>query len=460
MDKHSLDQRRSWVFRLSVLLCYATLVAMAVTWTYSWSGWLVLGIAPVLLLDKLMYRLLAPPLFESRAALLLIRLGYVVIGVVGFTVLAGGAVTWHEALYLGMVLSLVTFLFEYGLEWAWYVLSCLYVGAANDRFHPLRIAGLAAVLALPIVMVHPLLTVHPIRKVAERTPQDQGIDYEEVTATTDDGVRLHGWFVPADRDARGSVVYFHSYGENRGQVLSLLEPLHKLGLNVVAFDFRGHGTSAGHTVTFGHREVNDVAAACAAARQRCPDKPLLLVGVSYGAAVTLQALDRVPDVQGVWVDSTFGRLSTVVERHFAFLPQTLQPAAVKFHNALVWLDVGVWGPDVNPIDALAGVRVPVYFCHGRSDPLTSFSEAKSVFESYAGPKWSYWIDNDREYPHLTPADRREYFRRMNDFLRACLDGTAQARGPLAYEQNAAGAPGRSPPSAATPVMTPAPERKL
>jgi hypothetical protein len=438
-----------------MLLCYGTLAVLAVTWTYSWSGWLVLGVAPLLLLDKLMYRLLAPPLFESRVALFLIRLGYVGVGLVCFTVLAGGALTWQEALYLGMVLSLVTFLFEYGLEWAWYVLSCLYVGAANDRFHPLRIAAISAVLALPIVTVHPLLTVHPIRKVAEKTPQEQGLEYEEVTTTTEDGVRLHGWFVPAEGDARGSVVYFHSYGENRGQVLSLLAPLHKLGLNVLAFDFRGHGVSAGHTVTFGQREVHDVVAACAAARQQCPDKPLVLVGVSYGAAVMLQALEHVPDVKGAWVDSTFGRLSTVVERHFAFLPRVLQPGAAKFHHALVWLDVGVWGPDVNPIDSLANVRVPVYFCHGRSDPLTSFGEAKAVFESYGGPKWNYWIDNDREYPHLTPADRREYYRRLQDFVAGCLDGTAQSGGPLAYERKAAGGPGASQPAATTPVAAPA-----
>ncbi|MGZ6371972.1 MAG: hypothetical protein ACXWL8_01095, partial [Candidatus Limnocylindria bacterium] len=36
------------------------------------------------------------------------------------------------------------------------------------------------------------------------TPADIGLDYEDVRFTTDDGVTLSGWFIPAARDTKAA----------------------------------------------------------------------------------------------------------------------------------------------------------------------------------------------------------------------------------------------------------------
>ncbi len=419
--------RRQPVWSVLVLLCYAAFAGAAVSWSHSVSGWIVLGLAPALLIDRLIFRIL-PPHGDSIVTQFCIRLGYFLFGLVAFTFFTEGSITVMETVFVSLVLSLATFLLEYLLELAFYLYYRVRGMAGVQRMGPVQLAGLAAALALPLVVFHPLLAVHPVRRVAGQTPADLGAPFEEIQFTTPDGLILEGWFIPA-QDARAVAIYCHGYGENRGQSLTILRALRKMGLDVLAFDFRGHGTSEGHTVTFGYREVNDLKAALAQARQLAPGKPVFIIGVSYGAAATLHALPELGDIQGVWVDSTFGRFQSVLDRSFGFLPDSLRPTFTRVASAMIRLDCGVETATINPIDRLEHVRVPIYFCHWRGDPVTSFEEGKELFDRYQGPKWSYWVDDVSLQQTLSTAGKREYYRRLYQFVNSCLhDGSHKSAG--------------------------------
>ena len=105
------------------------------------------------------------------------------------------------------------------------------------------------------------------------------------------------------------------------------------------------------------------------------DKPVLLVGVSYGAAISLEALQRLPEVQGVWSEGSFGWLSHAVRRRLDCVPAVLLKPLVRMYYVLGKLDSGLWVPEVNPVHCLDGVRVPILFCHGEQDELAPFSDA-------------------------------------------------------------------------------------
>ena len=76
------------------------------------------------------------------------------------------------------------------------------------------------------------------------TPDQAGLAYESVEFTAADGVRLDGWFVPADR-ARGVLLFFHGNAGNISHRLESLRIFHDLGLSTLIFDYRGYGRSAG-----------------------------------------------------------------------------------------------------------------------------------------------------------------------------------------------------------------------
>ena len=167
--------------------------------------------------------------------------------------------------------------------------------------------------------------------------------------------------------------------------------------------------------------MQDVLAAAAYLREHFPDQPLFLVGVSLGAAVSLQALPHLPDVCGVWSEGCFGRLDAVVEHYFAELPRALRRPLVGLYGTLGRLDAGFAVAAVNPVDALRRVDVPIAFCHGREDELVPFAQGQALHDAYAGPKAHWWVDDATHYD-VRQRNRDEYLRRLRLFLENCLAG--------------------------------------
>ena len=98
----------------------------------------------------------------------------------------------------------------------------------------------------------------PPRTPVLRTPADSGLDFEDVTFETADGVTITGWFIPAD--STKIVVSNHFSPGNRYGFAGHLEgldfaggfevnfmpryrALNDAGYNVLAYDLRSHGNS-------------------------------------------------------------------------------------------------------------------------------------------------------------------------------------------------------------------------
>jgi uncharacterized protein len=399
---------------LLFLLLYAAILLAAGRLVYSKSGFLLLGVGAVILLDRYVFRLLPwkRPLAWRRE--LAVRLGYFTLGALGFYLSRPGTIQAAEPIVLGTALSLAALLFESAFGGAIRLLSLLRLRLQILRRRWLRVASGHGLFFGAIVFVLPLFAFHLPHTVPTRTPASLGLAFQDVTFTTSDGLELGGWLVPQER-ARANVIFCHGHGRNRGHVMGLLPTLHDLGCNVLAFDFRGHGESPGHTETFGPLEVEDLRAAESFLTSRFPGKPLFLVGISYGAAVALQALPDLPGVQGVWAEGCFRRLDAVAERKFSWLPGALQRGVVSLYCELVWLDCGVWGHAVNPIDRLQGLQVPICFCHGTADEVVPFGEAEALFQSYAGPKSHYWVAGASHY-NVRQKANGQYLRQLHDFL--------------------------------------------
>lgn len=386
------------------LFCHLILLLAALRWSHSASGFLLNGLALSLLLDRYVLGI-APwttPINWPRE--LVVRAAYFVFGTAGFYLMRPGIVPWWEAAYRGAVVSAAAFVLETASG-----LAIRSPAAWRGRLGLWLVSVSLLALLIPVGAA-----LHPLHTLPKRTPAALGLAFEEVQFRTADGVRLSGWLVPQPQ-ARGNVLFCHGHGRNRGHVAGLLPALHGLGLTVLAFDFRGHGDSEGHTSTFGHQEVNDLLAAAAYLRERSPGRPLFLIGISLGAAVCLQALPRLPDVRGVWSEGAFARLRVPIENEFRLLPALMRRPLVAAYHWLGWLDCGLWVPEINPVDSVAETRVPVYFCHGRKDELVPFTEAETLYAAQAGPKWHWWVENATHY-NVRQRNSEEYLRRLGTFL--------------------------------------------
>lgn len=149
------------------------------------------------------------------------------------------------------------------------------------------------------------------------TPSSFELPFEDVRFSAKDGVPLSGWWVPAAAP-RGTVVLVHGLNRSRIEMIRKVPALHARGWNALLFDLRHHGTSGGSLRSFGHFERQDVVAAAALARERSPG-PVVLWGVSMGAATALLAAADDKEVAGVVADSSYRSLRDTVRHHLGLL---------------------------------------------------------------------------------------------------------------------------------------------
>jgi pimeloyl-ACP methyl ester carboxylesterase len=145
------------------------------------------------------------------------------------------------------------------------------------------------------------------------TPAKLELAYDDVTFNAADGVPLKGWWVPAP-EGRGTVVLVHGLNRSRIEMVRKVPLLHRLGWNALLFDLRHHGESGGNTSSFGFFEKEDVRAAAAFARARAPG-PVVLWGVSLGAAAATLAAADDPAIAGLVCDSSYRSLRDTVAHH-------------------------------------------------------------------------------------------------------------------------------------------------
>ena len=213
------------------------------------------------------------------------------------------------------------------------------------------------------------------------TPAQLGVRAEDVRIVTADGSRLHGWFLPAVGNAKGTVLHLHGNAANVSNHLPLVSWLPARGYNVLMVDYRGFGRSEGKPSLDG--VVDDAAAALAYLRTR-PDVDatrLIMFGQSIGGATALRLLAR--DARGVRlgvIDSAFASYRGIARDATAGGP--LAPIAA--------LTVGVLpGPDKDPITALKSIRVPLIFVHGARDTIIAAVNSEKLHAAASGSQhWS------------------------------------------------------------------------
>jgi hypothetical protein len=213
------------------------------------------------------------------------------------------------------------------------------------------------------------------------TPAQLGVRAEDVRIVTADGSRLHGWFLPAVGNAKGTVLHLHGNAANVSNHLPLVSWLPARGYNVLMVDYRGFGRSDGKPSLDG--VVDDAAAALAYLRTR-PDVDatrLIVLGQSIGGATALRLLAR--DGRGMRlgvIDSAFASYRGIARDATTGGP--LAPIAA--------LTVGVLpGPDKDPITALKSIRVPLIFVHGARDTIIAAVNSEKLHAAASGSQhWS------------------------------------------------------------------------
>jgi pimeloyl-ACP methyl ester carboxylesterase len=240
-------------------------------------------------------------------------------------------------------------------------------------------AGTALLLIALAFMVVPSIAagglLHPVRKGLYRHTPPGCVERE----FAGDGLSLRGWSCATPRPRRGTVIYLHGVADNRSSAVGVIERLLPGGFDVVAYDSRAHGQSAGTACTYGFFEKRDLARVI----DVLPPGPVVLIGTSLGGAVAIQAAAGDARVTGVIAAEAFSDLRTIAaERVPQIVPRPLivrafQVAEERGHFAVA---------SVSPVAAAAALRIPVLLIHGAGDVATRPDHSQRILSALNGPK--------------------------------------------------------------------------
>jgi fermentation-respiration switch protein FrsA (DUF1100 family) len=227
-------------------------------------------------------------------------------------------------------------------------------------------------------------------------PADYGLAFDDVSFTADDGVRLHGWFVPCESDV--SWLWFHGNAGNVSGRLENLRLLHdELGVNVFLIDYRGYGRSEGSPSEDGTYRDADAALAYLLSRPDVDPERIVYFGRSLGAGVAVELATRRPPYALI-LESPVPSIQDMVRHHYRFLP-------------IGWLIRTKY----DSLSKIGSVRVPLLVLHGDRDEVVPFKGGQKLFEAANEPKRFYTIE-DAGHNDTYLVGGREYFRALREFV--------------------------------------------
>jgi fermentation-respiration switch protein FrsA (DUF1100 family) len=230
-------------------------------------------------------------------------------------------------------------------------------------------------------------------------PAHLGLPVQRVQFEAEDGIQLVSWVIPAEAGTQGFwLLICHG---NAGNLSQFGRPDHyaglrQLGLNQLAFDYRGYGESEGAPGEEGL--YKDASAAYRYLREQLGVEPdrIVIFGHSLGSAVAVDLASRVPSA-GLIVE---GALTSAIDRGAELYP----------YIPVRWI-----GRSRFPsIDKISRVAMPKLFLHAKGDEVIPIAHGRRLFEAAPPPKT--FVELNGGHGDTFDVDSARYFGAIRRFI--------------------------------------------
>jgi hypothetical protein len=236
-----------------------------------------------------------------------------------------------------------------------------------------------------------------------------GRAFEDVHFSASDGIKLNGWFFPANTNSRRAnlaVQICHGNGGNISHRLGFCEAMLETGVNVFIFDYRGYGRSSGRPTEEG--TYRDAMAAYHWLRQK-GFTHIVAYGESLGGGVAGELALR-ESLAGLVLQSTFTSVPDIGAELFPWL-------LVRWINTIKY----------DTHSKLPRLKIPVLVMHSRSDTMIPFAHGEKLFAAANEPKTFWELKGDHN--DFLQADRDRFLKGMENFLSLMEHASVESRLP-------------------------------
>ena len=220
---------------------------------------------------------------------------------------------------------------------------------------------------------HKLIYFPPRYPTGFPHPETYKDEVEDIWLHTSDGIRINAFYRsnPASTQA---ILWLHGNAENIGYGLPQMRTLAKVGVNILAIDYRGYGKSEGKPDEPGvYRDADTAYDYLVKERHFRPDD-IVIYGHSLGGAVAINLASRRP-CGGLIVQSSFTSAPAMTREIFA-LPLVGYLVKSRF----------------NSVRRIRNVHAPILIVHGTRDDVVPIAMGQRLFDAAPEPKRFYRME--------------------------------------------------------------------
>ncbi|MDP3919841.1 MAG: alpha/beta fold hydrolase [Candidatus Omnitrophota bacterium] len=238
-------------------------------------------------------------------------------------------------------------------------------------------------------------------KVFYETPAQYDLTSEDVVITTEDGVKIHGWFLDADQP-KGALLFLHGNAGNISGRVYKAQGWVERGFSVFLLDYRGYGKSEGEIK---HEDdiYRDAKAGFNWLREskKFPLSKIILYGESLGSnpAIRLGAENR---VNSVVLEAPYTSFVDLAPIHYPVMPKPLSRMLLKDF-------------ELSNTRHIESLKSPLFILHGTRDETCPYAMGEELFDKAPEPKGFFSVTNGA-HNDLPMTAGRDYWDKPAEFV--------------------------------------------
>jgi fermentation-respiration switch protein FrsA (DUF1100 family) len=243
------------------------------------------------------------------------------------------------------------------------------------------------------------LVFHPADRTVRLPPSELALAVEPVTFRAADSTRIAAWVIPAAAgdSAPWMLICHGNYGNiGYGGRPRFYADMRDLGINLLAFDYRGFGASEGASDERGVYEDARAAYDWLRRERHVPESRIVIFGHSLGSGVATELATHV-HAAALIVEGAFTSVPDRGQELYPYLPVRLI-ARNRFAS----------------IEKVGTIPMPKLFLHAVDDSVIPFAHGRALFAAASEPKQFVALHGGHEDAYRLDHDR--YFGGIRAFL--------------------------------------------
>ena len=227
--------------------------------------------------------------------------------------------------------------------------------------------------------------------------------------------------IKSNQETSDAMIVVHGIGSNYHEVLNVAFNYLENGYNVVVYHQRNTGLTGGDNFTFGLYERFDLEAVAEYTRALYPGGIIGVHGFSMGAATSTMHTELNEESKNVdfyVLDAPYHTMESAVE--LGIIAENIPFLTVSFAkwagNVVLKVKEHLTYDDIQPVDAVKNITVPVLLIHGKEDKVTSPESSQYIFDAIPHDKKALWYINGLGHCEADSVMEKEYFDGIYQFI--------------------------------------------